>query len=651
MEIKYDRMPMAGELSDFQGPAMLIRVDETKWEKLRKDMVSKHHYLGYEAMIGSRVKYIIALAGKVVGAISFCSATFKLGLRDKFVGWEAETRLSMLPRLVNDNRFLILPWVRIRNLASHVLAMSLKQLRVDWKKKYGVEPYMAETFVDSERFAGTCHIAANWIHLGTTKGFGRQGNTFVYHGRTKDIFVKIMSRRFASAFKPDVSRLPKSDVEAFMGIIVGASGRHEENPSDMGAGDFTLEKLGVALADHLKPFLQHLNRIELRAHIVAMVKGLLGPLPRKSIEPIAINYAGRSQFRSLVYFMGKSKWDDQGMLETYQNELAKEFSDLGGMLCVDGCDFRKAGKMLVGFYRQPCGDSGHVENCQAAMFMSYVSQRGWGLFDYALHMSEAWLEDSFADKREKCDVPEGLQFKTKNQMALEMLHKAAASGRLQYEWVGFDSAFGQDGDFRKGLPEGVKYFADVPFDQPVFLKGPKKIAPERGARGRKPSQDPRAKPVTVQEAIEIDDAPWSDVVLGVGAKGLFITRDKRLAGVESRQGLPGEDAWLYARLVGGGDVKYSLCNAPMDAPIEAVRAPARMRWSIEQAFKDCKQHLGMGNYELRSWTGWRRHMLLVLICHFFVTKLRLRFGHEMASFMSALNVDGSEDSQAHLDAA
>jgi hypothetical protein len=121
--------------------------------------------------------------------------------------------------------------------------------------------------------------------------------------------------------------------------------------------------------------------------------------------------------------------------------------------------------------------------------------------------------------------------------------------------------------------------------------------------------------------------------------------------VESRDGLPGKEVWLYVREVDDGNLKYCLCNAPMDAPIEAVRAPAMMRWSIEQTFKECKQHLGMDHYELRSWTGWRRHMLLVLICHFFITKLRLRFGYKMSSPMNVPYVKGPVDLGRYLAAA
>jgi SRSO17 transposase len=266
-------------------------------------------------------------------------------------------------------------------------------------------------------------------------------------------------------------------------------------------------------------------------------------------------------------------------------------------------------------------------------------------------MPAKWLDEASEAKREKCGVPENLEFKTKNQLALGMIRKMAASGKLQHEWVGCDCAFGHDSAFRNGLPEGLKYFVDVNFNLQIFINRPKMVVPKYKGRGRKPRAVPDTKPVTVKEAINMDSTPWSGAVLGIGAKGPLMTQDKCMRVLESREGLPGKDVWLYARVMEDGSLKYCLCNAPMDATIESIRSLAMMRWSIEQTFKECKMHLGMDHYELRSWTGWRRHMLLVMICHFFGTKLRLRFGHKMSTPMSVPYADGPVDLEAYLDAA
>jgi hypothetical protein len=125
MAFQYDKTPITGEFDVRQRAVRFHRVDETKWEVFWDELVQEYHYLGYESVIGARVKYVITLGQQIVGAISFCSAAYKLGPRDEYIGWNEGARLSTLRRLVSNNRFLILPWIRVRNLASHILSKSL----------------------------------------------------------------------------------------------------------------------------------------------------------------------------------------------------------------------------------------------------------------------------------------------------------------------------------------------------------------------------------------------------------------------------------------------------------------------------------------------------------------------------------------------
>ena len=628
MEYRLDKAVMAGDLGDYPVPVGLIKVDETKWEALWDRLVREHHYLGYDSVIGSRVKYLVALGDRVVGAISFCSAAYKLGLRDKYVGWDEATRLAMLPRLVNNNRFLILPWVRVRNLASHVLSESLKRLRVDWEEWYGVEPYMAETFVDPERFAGTCYLAANWIRLGPTKGYGRVGNTFVHHGRVKDLYVKVMNRRLTSAFHPDIGRLAAGDDhrEELVMLLSDVLHYYPGILEDMGVRDTGPEEYRKLLAHHLEPYTPFLNRKEQLAHFMTMIMGLLSDVPRKHIEGICRDMVGYGEYRNLANHMTRSVWDNEGMLARYQEEFGEVIMEPGGMLTIDGTDFPKKGNHSVGVARQHCGPKGTTDNCQASVMAGFAGKNGWGLLDCELYVPEKWFGEEYADRRVKCGVPDELEFKTKNRIALDMIHKIYSMDGFKGRYVGFDSAFGRDHALLDGLPEGLTYFADVPFDTKVFPCRPEVAVPEYGGRGRRPTRPvPSIPPVTVKELAESDGAPWLDVVLGVGSEGPVMAKDKCLKVVESRDGLPGKDVWLYVRVLEDGTKKYCLCNESMNASIDDIRIPALMRWSIEQCFWECKKYLGMDHYELRTLRGWRRHMLLVFICHLFVTKLRLRF--------------------------
>jgi hypothetical protein len=108
---KYDKTPLGGKIDDYEGELLIHKVDETKWEAYWNQLVKLHHYLGFDSSIGGRLKYIITLGQLIVGAISFCSAMYHLGPRDAYIGWDKETRIATLPHLVNNNRFLILPWI------------------------------------------------------------------------------------------------------------------------------------------------------------------------------------------------------------------------------------------------------------------------------------------------------------------------------------------------------------------------------------------------------------------------------------------------------------------------------------------------------------------------------------------------------------
>jgi hypothetical protein len=243
-------------------------------------------------------------------------------------------------------------------------------------------------------------------------------------------------------------------------------------------------------------------------------------------------------------------------------------------------------------------------------------------------MPESWFDDGHAYLRKKCKVPPSLKFRTKNAIASELINKAADSGLFPAKYVGADSAFGSDGTFLESLPDGIIYFVDIKSNCMVFTERPEVYVPPYSGKGRKPTREvAEFPPRTVKEVVDDDTLPWNDVVLDIGAKGPVITSDKYLRIVQSRDGLPGDDCWLYVRKLADGSIKYALCNESKDATAEDLRRPALMRWSIEQCFKECKKYLGMDHYESRSWDGWRRHMLLCHIAHLFVIKLRMEYDY------------------------
>lgn len=650
MSYQYDKTPLAGELNDYPEAVRLHKVDETKLEAFWDKLVKEYHYLGYEGQMGARIKYVVTLGNQIVGAISFCSAAYKLGPRDEYIGWSEEVRLLKLQHLVTNNRFLILPWIRIRNLASHILSKSLRQLREDWERQYEITPYMVETFVDSEKYLGTCYVAANWTYLGVTKGYGRQGNTFVYHGQKKDIYVYIMERSFAREFRPDLKRL-RNGREELEAMINGIPTWYPSILKEMGIiGDIT-DRVRQFFATHLNKYMGYLGRKEHRAHFVAMEKGLLSDLERKSIEPIAIAYEGSDQVRNLTHFMGKSKWDDAGMREEYRRDTSGVLAHEDGMITVDESGFPKKGRNSVGVARQYCGRVGKVDNCQIGVFAGYVGPHGYGLIDYGLYMPESWFDSSHAGLRKNCGVPTSVKFRTKIEIASEMILEATVSGLFPAKYVGADNVYGSNAKFLDTLPEGIIYFADVKSDQLVFTSRPEMILPPYSGMGRKPSRETLEFPSrTVKEIAADESLPWNDVVLDIGVKGPIITNDKFLRVVEVRDKKPGKDVWLYVRKLSDGRIKYALCNESADATAEELRRPALMRWTIEQCFQECKEYLGMDHYESRSWDGWLRHMLLCIIAHLFVIKLRLEFGCKPKSPGPAPYIDDPVSLDDYLEA-
>jgi hypothetical protein len=183
---------LVGEVGEFS-PIELDVVETADQRLLFRELVGGHHYLGHAVPFGAHLRYL-AYASRpertVVGCVQFSSPAWRMAARDAWVGWDEPTRQRKLQRIVNNSRFLILPWVRIRNLASVVLSLAVRRVRLDWPRRYGVEILLVETLVDASRYRGDCYRAANWIYLGQTSGRGRMDRRHLRHGAAvKAVFV------------------------------------------------------------------------------------------------------------------------------------------------------------------------------------------------------------------------------------------------------------------------------------------------------------------------------------------------------------------------------------------------------------------------------------------------------------------------------
>ena len=180
-------------------PLAIKMVRKTSLEPLWDELVRCHHYLGHKKMPGANLKYLVFSHERLIAALSFRAASLKLKPRDCFIGWSASQREKNLMRIANNNRFLILPWVRVKNLGSYLLSHVVCNLKKDWYIHYGVDLLLLETFIDSRFFQGTVYKAAGWIHAGSSLGFGKQGICYKYHGHPKEVYLYPIEKDFSQA--------------------------------------------------------------------------------------------------------------------------------------------------------------------------------------------------------------------------------------------------------------------------------------------------------------------------------------------------------------------------------------------------------------------------------------------------------------------
>jgi len=190
-----DTTPLAGTLDEIR-PLELTQVRRTGAEPLFNSLIEQHHYLGYEQPVGEHLKYLVFAHDRPVACMAWSSAPRHIASRDRFIGWTAEERKRNLRFLAYNTRFLILPWVRVEHLASHILGRVTQQLSRDWERMYGHAVYFAETFIDPGRFRGTCYRAANWELLGLTTGRGKASNSKRPNRPIKQVLGYPLTRKF-----------------------------------------------------------------------------------------------------------------------------------------------------------------------------------------------------------------------------------------------------------------------------------------------------------------------------------------------------------------------------------------------------------------------------------------------------------------------
>ncbi len=229
--------------------------------------------------------------------------------------------------------------------------------------------------------------------------------------------------------------------------------------------------------DELKGFHEIFNdcfhRSESREHFLKYMVGQFSELERKSIEPIALNVKG-GNVRPMQRFVSDAEWNDNKIMYKYRNIVNEDMGDNNGVLIFDESGFPKKGNDSIGVSKQYCGSIGKVDNCQVGVFASYASPKGYSLVDKRLFIPQKWFSEDYVEKREKCRLPESVSFKTKPQLAVDMLHDLLRENILPFKYVLADSLYGESPEFIESVEKytGITYFVSIASDVQCWLKMP-----------------------------------------------------------------------------------------------------------------------------------------------------------------------------------
>ncbi|MFL5807515.1 MAG: IS701 family transposase [Roseiflexaceae bacterium] len=361
------------------------------------------------------------------------------------------------------------------------------------------------------------------------------------------------------------------------------------------------------------------------------LRGLLSKSERKSIEPMALHLG--VPIRPLQHFIGQSTWSIEPTHAQHQLLVGSTLAEEDGVFLVDECGVVKQGHDSVGVAPQYCGSVGKVANSQLGVYLGYASRKGYTLLAGQLFIPELWFGQAYADKRKATEMPTTLSFQTKPEIALELLRQAVARGSVRGRWLAADALYGNSPAFRDGVAElSLYFFSAISCDTLVWRRQVALIVPSYGGKGRKPRKLKLKTPSNVPYRVDflakrLPKSAWTRTTIKEGSKGPIVSDVAMVRVTEARAGLPGPRLWLVIRrnVADMSDVCYYLSNAPETTTEAELARMLGMRWPVELTFEQGKGEVGMDDYEVRSWQGWRHHMVMVMLAHHFLVWVRVEW--------------------------
>lgn len=340
------------------------------------------------------------------------------------------------------------------------------------------------------------------------------------------------------------------------------------------------------------------GRSETRDRVAAYLKGLLGPVQRKNGWQMAERIGDADPY-GVQYLMGRSEWDPDAVRDDLRGYVVESLGDPDAVLILDETGFLKKGTKSAGVARQYTGTAGRIENAQVGVFLAYASRHGVAFLDRELYLPEEWTDDP--ERCEAAGVPSGTPFSTKIRLAKAMLERAFAAG-APAAWVTGDEVYGT-WELRRWLEDEKRpYVLAVRANQYVWA----------GSR----------QPTVAALAKALPGRAWRKITIAAGSKG-----PRRYAWawlvINSDLG-PAWRRWLLVRksLDDPDDLAYYIAAGPSRTTLARLAATAGARWAIEGGFESAKQEAGLADYEVRSWTGWHRHVTLSLLAQAVLAAVR-----------------------------
>jgi SRSO17 transposase len=594
-----------------------------------RQLLAAHHYLGAPELVGANLKYLVSgREGELLGALGWQSAVQHLGCRDRLLGWTALQRAGALPHVVNNVRFLVLPWVKVPNLASVILSESLCVLQRDWLAHYGAAVWLVESFVDRQRFSGASYRAANWQVIGWTHGFAKRQGRFIHHGQPKEVYVYVIEPRMrrlvhADPHQPLLTRAyllaqRRSEITNLQPRRTRMKQAQESWQPKL-PPEFHLSVEEVAcVGQELRAFTQlfgpTFGRIEPRELFELYLQGLLSNTQRKNVEAMALALDGPQSVRNLQRFVGEYQWKESWLRQRHWEVGAESLSDEQGVWSIDASEFPKKGKASVGVAAQYCGAVGKTANCQSGVFICYSSPKGHALLDTRLYLPQCWFEPGWAERRQQCGIPEEVNFQTKPQLAAALLRSLLDTKLFRGRWITCDCSFGNNDAFLDALPREFYYLAEIACTRKVWIK-------KAPAHPKLESEGCSVERLAATKKL----LNWQTHKVAEGEKGPIVAAFARVRVYLSPERTAQSERWLVLRNDADGRIKYALSNAPEEREMREFVRVSRARWPIERCFQEDKSELGLDHYEHRSWTAWHRHMRLAFLAQLFLVRLRLKY--------------------------